>query len=300
MYTSLVVMAAGLGSRFGQGIKQLTPVGPNGEIIIDYSVHDAVEAGFNKIIFVIRKDLEADFREIIGDRLATTCDCEIAYAYQNIEDIPEGCTVPEGRKKPWGTGHAILACKGLIHEPFAIINADDYYGKTAFVKLHDYLVAHGNEPYHYCMAGFILENTLSENGTVTRGICTVDDNANLVTVQETAGIIRTADGAQSENGSVDPQSYVSMNMWGITPEFLDTLESEFAAFFANLTDDTALKAEFLLPMVVDSLVQQKRATVAVLETTDRWFGVTYAEDRPVVQAAFRKLVADGVYPSPLR
>ncbi len=300
MKTSLVIMAAGLGSRFGQGIKQLTPVGPSGEIIIDYSVHDAIEAGFNKIIFVIRKDLEADFREIIGDRLAATCNCEIAYAYQNLDDIPEGCTVPDGRKKPWGTGQAILACKGLIHEPFAIINADDYYGKTAFVKLHDYLIAHGSEPYNYCMAGFILENTLSENGTVTRGICSVDDNANLITVKETSGIIRTADGAQSDNGPVELTSYVSMNMWGITPEFLDVLETEFAAFFANLTDETALKAEFLLPTVVDGLVQQKRATVAVLETTDRWFGVTYAEDRPVVQEAFRKLVADGVYTSPLK
>ncbi len=300
MNTSLVVMAAGLGSRFGQGIKQLTPVGPNGEIIIDYSVHDAIEAGFNKIIFVIRKDLEADFREVIGDRLAATCNCEIVYAYQNLDDIPAGYTVPEGRKKPWGTGQAILACKGLIHEPFAIINADDYYGKTAFVKLHDYLIAHGDQPYNYCMAGFILENTLSENGTVTRGICSVDGNADLITVQETSGIIRTAEGAQSDSGPVSLSSYVSMNMWGITPEFLDVLETEFAAFFANLTDETALKAEFLLPMVVDGLVQQKRATVAVLETTDRWFGVTYAEDRPVVQEAFRKLVADGVYASPLK
>lgn len=300
MNTSLVIMAAGLGSRFGQGIKQLTPVGPSGEIIIDYSVRDAIEAGFNKIVFVIRKDLEADFREVIGDRLAASCDCEIAYAYQNMEDVPTGYTVPEGRKKPWGTGQAILACKALIHEPFAIINADDYYGKTAFVKLHEHLVAHGNVPYHYCMAGFILENTLSENGTVTRGICTVDDHANLVTLQETSGIIREGNGVQSENGTVDPGAYVSMNMWGVTPEFFDTLECEFASFFANLTDDNAQKAEFLLPMVVDHLVQQKRATVTVLETTDRWFGVTYAEDRPVVQEAFAKLVADGVYPSPLK
>ncbi len=300
MDTALVIMAAGIGSRFGQGIKQLTPVGPNGELIIDYSVYDAIEAGFNRIVFVIRKEIEADFREVIGDRLAAACNCEIAYAYQDINDIPAGFAVPQERQKPWGTGQAILACKDIVHEPFVIINADDYYGKTAFVKLHDYLVTHGDKPYHYCMAGFVLENTLSENGAVTRGVCRLDDKDALVTVQETTGIVKTADGAATGGVALDPKAHVSMNMWGVAPEFFAVLETEFTAFFEHLSENDALKAEFLLPAVIDGLVQKKSASVTVLKTTDRWFGVTYAADREAVQAAFRDLVAAGVYPSPLR
>lgn len=291
-------MAAGIGSRFGGGIKQLTPVGPSGEIIIDYSIHDALEAGFNKVVFIIRKDLEKDFREIIGNRMEEKC--EVAYAFQELSDLPDGFAVPEGRTKPWGTGQAVLACKGIVNEPFAVINADDYYGKEAFVKLHDYLVEHANEQYNYCMAGFILENTLSDNGGVTRGVCKVNAEGMLVDVDETSNIIKTAEGAAiADSGQkIDAKSNVSMNMWGLTPEFIDVLEEGFKTFLQNISDNP-LKAEYLLPIIMDQLIKSDKASVKVLETKDRWFGVTYAEDKDTVIESFKKLVEDGVYSSPL-
>ncbi len=231
MKTALVIMAAGIGSRFGGGIKQLAPVGMNGEIIMDYSIHDAIEAGFDKIVFIIRRDIEEAFREAIGSRIEKICEklgVEIAYAYQEREALPEGVSCPKDRTKPWGTGQAVLACRKVLHEPFAVINADDYYGKEAFVKVHDFLTQYSAEkPNAYCMAGFILKNTLSENGAVTRGICETNENGYLTAVHETSGIVKTAEGAAVEAdgvlASIDADSCVSMNMWGLTPEFMELL-----------------------------------------------------------------------------
>ena len=230
--TALVVMAAGIGSRFGGGIKQLEPVGPSGEIIMDYSIHDALEAGFNKVVFIIRKDLEKDFKEIIGNRIEKLV--EVEYAFQELDNLPGGFQNPEGRTKPWGTGQAVLSCKGLLKEPFAVINADDYYGKEAFVKVHDYLVEEhpDNGMLDFCMAGFILGNTLSDNGAVTRGICKVE-HGYLTDVVETSGIEKLQNGGAAVPGEdgklvpVDAESYVSMNMWGLTPELLDEIEKGF-------------------------------------------------------------------------
>ena len=302
MKTSLVIMAAGIGSRFGGGIKQLAPVGRNGEIIMDYSIHDAIEAGFNKIIFIIRKDIEDAFKEAIGDRIEKICDSlgvEIAYAYQDLGNLPEGVELPADRTKPWGTGQAVLACKDVLHEPFAVINADDYYGKEAFVKLHDFLEGYTPEKAdEYCMAGFILKNTLSENGAVTRGVCETNAEEYLTAVHETSNIVKTADGAAVDNDgektAIDPESYVSMNMWGLTPEFLDVVETGFAEFLKNVKPGD-IKAEYLLPGIIDELLKSGKATVRVLETKDKWFGVTYKEDKQSVVDSFKKLIADGVY-----
>lgn len=297
--TVLVIMAAGIGSRFGGGIKQLEPVGPNGEIIMDYSIHDALEAGFNKVIFIIRKDIEKDFREVIGERMEKIIPCE--YVFQEMDDLPEGFSVPEGRVKPWGTGQAVLCCKKILKEPFVVINADDYYGKEAFVKVHDYLVnvKEDSEKLHMCMAGFILGNTLSENGAVTRGVARIDENNVLLSVDETSGIERKGDKiiAVDEDGVekvIDPESYASMNMWGLTPEFLDVLEDGFYGFLNHL-GDKALKKEFLLPVIIDQLIREKKAEVKVLETRDKWFGVTYKEDKESVISSFKQLIAEGVY-----
>ena len=297
--TSLVIMAAGIGSRFGQGIKQLTKVGPSGEIIVDYSIHDALEAGFNKIIFVIRKDIYDDFEEIIGKRISKLCDVE--YAFQEMEDLPEGFTVPEGRVKPWGTGQAVLACKDLIHEPFAVINADDYYGKEAFVKVHDFLMGHANDQYQYCMPGFVLENTLSDQGGVTRGICKVDGNGHLTEITETPNIIKKNDemAVSEDDGKEIPlSSLASMNMWGVTPDYLKILEDGFVEFLKNIPEGD-LKAEYLLPIIMEGLLKENRATISVLETHDKWFGITYAADRDKVIEEFKRLVDQGIYPSPL-
>ena len=291
MNTTLVIMAAGIGSRFGGGIKQLASIGPCGEIIMDYSIRDAIKAGFNKIIFIIRKDIEADFREVIGDRIEAFCSSlgvEVAYAYQSLEDIPSGFTLPAERQKPWGTGQAVLSCKGLVNEPFAVINADDYYGKEAFVKIHDFLINESREN-QFCMAGFILKNTLSENGAVTRGICRVDADGYLTDVDETSGIVKTETGAAVDGAPVDADSYVSMNMWGLMPGFLDTLEEGFTAFFETSVKDNPLMAEFLLPIYIDQLLNARRVTVKVLETKDRWYGVTYKEDLEVVRKCFQEV-----------
>lgn len=298
--TALVIMAAGIGSRFGGGIKQLEPMGPGGEIIMDYSIHDALEAGFNKIIFIIRKDLEQDFREIIGRRIEKIAPVE--YVYQELDRLPEGYTVPEGRKKPWGTGHAVLMVKDLVKEPFMVINADDYYGKEGFRKLHDYMVRDmdtQSDVYEICMGGFILANTLSENGTVTRGVCQMNPDGTLKSVEETYGI-QVKDGrleASDVDGSpvqVSLDQHVSMNMWGLPPRFLDELEKDFPRFLDNIREGD-LKAEYLLPTIIGNLVRAGRARVRVLETRDKWFGVTYREDKEAVVAAIRRLIADGVY-----
>ena len=303
MKTSLVIMAAGIGSRFGGGIKQLAPVGRNGEIIMDYSIHDAIEAGFNKIIFIIRKDIEDAFKEAIGDRIEKICDSlgvEIAYAYQELGNLPEGVELPADRTKPWGTGQAVLACKDVLHEPFAVINADDYYGKEAFVKLHDFLEGYTPEKAdEYCMAGFILKNTLSENGAVTRGVCETNAEEYLPAVHETSNIVKTADGAAVDNDgektAIDPESYVSMNMWGLTPEFVQILDDGFKEFFETMGDKDVLKAEYLLPIYIDELLQAGKVSVKVLDSHDKWFGVTYKEDKDYVVESFGKLIDAGVY-----
>lgn len=303
MKTTLVIMAAGIGSRFGGGIKQLAPVGLHGEIIMDYSIHDAMEAGFDKIIFIIRKDIEEAFREAIGERIEKICakqGVEVAYAYQDREDLPTGVTCPAERTKPLGTGQAVLACRKILHEPFAVINADDYYGKEAFVKLHDFLTQY--TPEHadaLCMAGFILKNTLSDNGSVTRGVCETNADGYLTAVHETSNIVKVPDGAAvDEDGTlipVDAESYVSMNMWGLTPEFMKCLEDGFVEFFEKTPADKLLKAEYLLPIYIDELLQQGKVSVKVLDSHDKWFGVTYKEDKESVMAAFRKLIEDGLY-----
>lgn len=299
MKTALVIMAAGIGSRFGGGIKQLAAVGPNGEIIMDYSIHDAIEAGFGKIVFIIRRDIEDAFKAAIGDRIEGICaglGVEIAYAYQALDDLPAGCALPEGRTKPWGTGQAVLACKGLLKEPFAVINADDYYGKEAFVKLNAFLQGYTPAaPGKLGMAGFVLKNTLSDNGAVTRGICKMDAGGYLTGVAETSGIEKTADGAAVGGAPVDAESLVSMNMWGLTPEFVDLLDKGFVEFFAKAAPANPLKAEYLLPIYIDELLQRGEVSVKVLPTHDRWFGVTYQEDKPVVIESFAKLIEAGVY-----
>ena len=289
--TTLVIMAAGIGSRYGGGIKQLATVDESGHIIMDYSIHDAIEAGFNKILFIIRRDIEKDFREIIGNRIEAVCRAhgvEVGYCFQALEEIPG--KVPEGRTKPWGTGQAVLAAKEQIDSPFAVINADDYYGKSVYREIHDYLC--GDHPDNaFCMAGFILKNTLSDNGGVTRGICQVQDGF-LTNVVETKNILSNA---QADGVQLDPDSFVSMNMWGLSPAFLTTLEENFRVFFETEVPRNPLKAEYLLPILIGSLLQKKELTVQVLPTHDKWFGVTYAADKQAVTESFRALVEAGVY-----
>lgn len=305
MKTALVIMAAGIGSRFGGGIKQLEPVGLHKEIIMDYSIHDALEAGFNKIVFIIRKDIEDAFRETIGNRIQVLCDqlgVEVAYAFQSLDAIPEGMRLPEKRKKPWGTGQAVLACKELIQEPFVVINADDYYGKEAFLKIHDFLQNYTPEMgMNLCMAGFVLKNTLSDNGGVTRGICKMEETGYLTGVEETHNIVKKCtDGqiqAEADGKAVDADSLVSMNMWGLTPEFIESLEKGFVEFFERMVPESEqeLKAEYLLPIYIDELLKKDQITVKVLKTHDKWFGVTYKEDKEVVVQSFKELIHQGIY-----
>ncbi len=302
MKTTLIIMAAGIGSRFGGGIKQLAKMGQNGEIIMDYSIYDAKQAGFDKVVFIIRKDIEKEFKEVIGNRIGKQI--EVEYVYQDVNDLPEGFTCPEGRTKPWGTGQAVLCAKPVVNEPFVIINADDYYGKEAFVKLHDFLVAHekmGKE-FDMGMAGFILKNTLSENGTVTRGVCVVDEKEMLKEVHETTGICMENNEIKCDDADVEtwvqPTSNVSMNMWAGYPDFLEYLENGFKGFLSHI-EDNPMKKEYLLPNIVAQLLGEDRINVKVLETHDKWFGVTYAEDKEYVQNAFKELIENGVYPEKL-
>ena len=298
--TALVIMAAGIGSRFGGGIKQLEPVGPNGEIIMDYSIHDAMEAGFDKVIFIIRRELEKDFKEIIGHRIEKLLPVE--YAYQELEDLPAGYEVTPGRTKPWGTGQAVLSVKGMVDGPFLVINADDYYGQEGFRRIHDYMAEHmdsQSEIYDICMGGFVLSNTLSDNGTVTRGVCQVDENGYLTNVTETYNIQMKEDGlhATDESGApvtISPSQPVSMNMWGLPASFVHELEKGFPVFLDNLKEGD-IKSEYLLPKIIDNLVQNKKARVTVLDTPDKWFGVTYREDKQAVTDAIRGLIESGVY-----
>ena len=297
MNTTLVIMAAGIGSRYGGGIKQLATVGASNEILMDYSIYDAIDAGFNKIVFVIRHDIEKDFREIIGDRIEKICNVE--YVFQELCDLPDGFELPEGRTKPWGTGQAILACKGVVNEPFAVINADDFYGKEAFAAIHSYLCQPENKEYEsdICLAGYILKNTLSENGGVTRGICNVDNNMCLSSIAETKNI-RKENGkvlSGSDNTEVSENSYVSMNMWGLYPKFIDMLEKGFIEFLEK-SEKPNMTGEFLLPIYIDQLISKGKVCPKLLPTNDKWFGLTYKEDLPSVKTAIADLINNGTYP----
>lgn len=305
MKTTLLVMAAGMGSRFGQGIKQLTPIGPNGELIIDYSIYDAVRAGFDKVVFVIRKDLEKPFHEAIGDRISKVVD--IKYAYQELDDLPIGYTLPKDRVKPWGTGHAVMAAKNIINEPFAVINADDYYGKEGFKLIHEYMTNEmdlNKEVLDLCMAGFVLKNTLSEHGGVTRGLCEVGKNNALTSVTETFEIVYDKDNkcnakdGEGNNIVVPADSCTSMNMWGLTPAFMNELEKGFVEFLNNI-NDCDIKSEYLLPTYIGKLIKEGKVSVRALTSHDRWFGVTYQEDKQLAINEINKLIKDGVYPNSL-
>lgn len=295
-------MAAGMGSRYG-GLKQIDPVGPNGEIILDYSAYDALRAGFDKIVFVIRRDLEEMFREKVGRNLEHRTD--VAYVFQDIDMLPAGFSVPEGRVKPWGTGHAVMVCKGAVDTPFAAINADDYYGSSAFQTIGDYLrtARDHNGLYDYCMVGYALSNTVSEHGSVARGICEVTEDGLLTDLRERTRIEQFPDGIRyTENGAdwvdLPPDAIASMNFWGFTPSFLDELEAAFPVFLRKSADNP-LKAEYFLPEVVGDLAKAGKAKVRVLPTGEKWFGVTYQEDRPLIQNAMRELIRAGVYPDKL-
>lgn len=296
METTLLIMAAGIGSRFGGGIKQLEPVDGGRHIIMDYSIHDAIEAGFNHVVFVIRKDIEAEFREVIGDRIAAVCAAKgvtVDYAFQDLHDIPG--QFPEGRTKPWGTGQAVLAAKQVLKTPFVVINADDYYGKEGLRALHEHLVSGGGD----CMAGFVLRNTLSDNGGVTRGICKMDEKSCLTQVTETKNILKTAAGAQADGVELDLDSLVSMNMWGLTLDFLQVLEQGFAEFFEKEVPANPLKAEYLIPTFIGELLSQNKISVKVLKTNDAWYGMTYKEDAPAVKESFARMLAEGIYQADL-
>jgi hypothetical protein len=298
---TLVVMAAGIGSRYG-GLKQIDPVGPSGEVVLDYSVFDALRAGFDRVVFIIRKDIEAEFRDKIGRRVERAADT--AYVLQALDQLPPGFAVPPGRKKPWGTAQAILACRDAVASPFVAINADDYYGRTAFEAMAGYFGrGAAAAPGQYAMVGYRLENTLSEHGTVARGVCRADADGDLVGIRELLKIKRFPDGIKhTENDTdwlpLDPASWTSMNFWGFTPDLFGELERRFPAFLRAHAERIE-KAEFLIPEVVGELIRERRARVRILPTKEHWFGVTYPEDRPLFQSAIRELVDAGVYPRDL-
>jgi len=274
----------------------LEPVDDENHIIMDYSIHDAIEAGFNHVVFIIRKDIEKEFKEVIGDRVAKICEkhnVTVDYAFQDINDIPG--RLPEGRTKPWGTGQAVLAAKSVIDTPFVVINADDYYGKEGFKAVHDYLINGGKS----CMAGFVLKNALSDNGGVTRGICKMDAENNLTEVVETKNIVKTVNGAQADGVTIDTDSLVSMNMWGLTPDFLTTLEDGFKEFFEKEVVKNPLKAEYLIPTFIGELLDEGKMSVKVLKSNDTWYGMTYHEDVAAVKDSFKKMLENGLYKADL-
>ena len=300
----LVVLAAGMGSRYG-GLKQIDPVGPNGEVIIDYSIFDARRAGFETVVFIIKHEIEDAFKAAIGDRLSKVM--EVRYAFQQLDDLPAGFTVPEGREKPWGTSHAILAARDVIDAPFAVINADDYYGPEAFKVIYDYLSTHSDDDkYRYAMVGYLLKNTVTENGHVARGVCVENPDHTLADVTERTKIatyeggihFTEDDGATWTDVPVDTP--VSMNLWGFDPSFVGELKTRFVPFMQELASTpNPLKTEFLLPTVVGQMLTEGTAVVTVLHSADKWYGVTYKEDKPGVVAALAQKVADGLYPTPL-
>jgi len=295
----LVVMAAGMGSRYG-GLKQIDPVDKEGHIIMDFSVYDAVKAGFKKVIFIIKKENEADFKAAIGDRLSKHLD--VTYVFQDLKNLPEGYEVPEGRVKPWGTGHAVLSCIDEINGPFAVINADDYYGANAFRMAYDFLTQNQDGIYRYMMVGYKLENTLTENGHVARGVCVTDEEGHLQKIHERTHIERhegsvayTED--EGKTWTALPQdSTVSMNMWGFSESILKELKARFPKFLEENLPVNPMKCEYFLPFVVDELLGENKATVKVLKSMDKWYGVTYKEDKPVVVAAIQRMKDEGLYP----
>ncbi len=299
----LVVMAAGMGSRYG-GMKQIDPVGPNGQVIMDYSLYDARRAGFETVIFVIKHEIEDAFKAAIGDRVAKAMD--VKYAFQQLEELPAGFAVPEGRVKPWGTCHAVLAAKPLIDGPFAVINADDYYGPEAFQVMYDYLSTHADDDfYRYCMVSYLLKNTLSENGSVARGVCIKNEDGTLQSVTERTRIEPCAGGAHyTEDGGeswtdLPGDTPVSMNLWGFGKSFLDEAEQRFAGWLTQNLPVNPLKCEYFLPLVVTELIEENKAKIQVLRSTDKWFGVTYREDKPLVVDAIARKTAEGQYPEKL-
>ena len=296
----LVIMAAGMGSRYG-GLKQIDPVDKEGHIIIDFSLYDAKRAGFEKAIFIIKEENEQDFREAIGDRVSEYM--EISYAYQKLENLPEGYSVPDGRVKPWGTAHAVLSCIDQVDGPFAVINADDYYGVEAFQLIYDYLTQHEDDDrYRYTMVGYLLKNTVTENGYVSRGVCLTNEENELVSVTERTRIEKREDGiAYSEDGGetwtkLPEDTVVSMNMWGFTNSFLQEIKAGFPAFLDEGLEVNPMKCEYFLPAVVTRLLEEGKATVTVLKSKDKWYGVTYKEDKPVVEEAIRNMKSSGIYP----
>ena len=300
----LVVMAAGMGSRYG-GLKQIDPVGSCGEAILDYSLYDAYEAGFETAVIIIKEAIKQDFMETVGKRLEKA-PIEIRYAYQELDKLPEGYCVPEGRIKPFGTSHAILCAKDVIGDaPFAVLNADDYYGKSAFQVVYDYLCqAKDTETYDFCMAGYYLCNTVSDHGSVARGVCQTDENSNLTGIVERLRIEKYDGGIHfTEDGEtwteLDPETPVSMNMFGFTPVFLQELENRFPVFLEKELPENPMKKEFLLPMSVGELLKEGKANVKVLSTADKWYGVTYAADKPLVVAALKEKTEQGLYPDGL-
>ena len=299
----LVIMAAGMGSRYG-GLKQIDPVDEQGHIIMDFSIYDAKRAGFEKVVFIIKEEFEKEFKEAIGDRVSKVM--EVAYAYQNINNIPEGYEVPEGRVKPWGTAHAVLSAIDVVDGPFAVINADDYYGRDAFKKIYDYLATHeDDEKYRYTMVGYKLANTLTENGSVSRGVCEINENSELISVTERTRIEKTENGAAftEDDGAtwtdISPECIVSMNMWGFTRSFLPEIQNGFKAFLDEGLAKNPMKCEYYLPSVVTNLLLADKATVTVLSSVDKWYGITYKEDKPQVVAAIKGLKDEGVYPQEL-
>ena len=300
---ALVIMAAGMGSRYG-GLKQIDPVDEQGHIIMDFSIFDAKRAGFEKVVFIIKKENEKDFKEAIGQRIEKVMNVE--YVFQDIQNIPEGFEVPEGRVKPWGTAHAVLSAIDVIDGPFAVINADDYYGRDAFQKIYDYLSTHeDDDKYRYTMVGYQLENTLTENGYVSRGICEINESGELVSVTERTRIEKKGDGAAytEDDGAtwveLPVDSIVSMNMWGFTASFLQEIRNGFEAFLKQGLETNPMKCEYYLPSVVSNLLAEDRASVAVLASKDKWYGITYKEDKPMVVAAIQELKKSGVYPDEL-
>ncbi len=300
----LVVMAAGMGSRYG-GLKQIDPVGSHGEVIVDYSIYDALRAGFDKVVFVIKKEIEEDFYEVIGRRMEKLA--KVDYAFQRLDDLPAGYTVPEGRTKPWGTAQAIYSIRGVVDAPFAVINADDYYGPHAFQLIYDQLASlpEGGDVLPFCMVGYRLKNTLTEYGHVARGVCSVDDGGILREVTEHTHIEKTADGARfTEDGgetwtALDPETVVSMNLWGFTPGLLEEIGARFPAFLDQTLKTDPIKGEYQLPTVVNALLQEGKASVRVLTSPDKWCGVTYKEDKPAVMEAIAEKHRSGLYPAPL-
>ena len=300
----LVVMAAGMGSRYG-GLKQLDPVGEHGQLIIDYSIYDAKRAGFETVVFVIKRAIEADFKAAIGDRLSQVM--EVRYAYQELEDLPAGYAVPEGRTKPWGTAHAVLSARRVVEGPFAVINADDYYGPEAFREIYDYLLTHPDtkDTYEYAMVGYLVGNTVTEHGSVARGVCREDGEHYLQEVVERTRIEKDgSDARYTEDGgetwtALPGDTIVSMNLWGFTSSFLSETERRFPAFLEETLKSNPLKGEYFLPSVVSALIEEGSARVKVLRSGDKWYGVTYQEDKPVVVRAIAEKTAAGVYPDRL-